>query len=412
MSIESQELETYMLSLKDVEAAYGQVKDYIYHSPCVFTQSLSDQTGSRVYLKLENLQMTGSFKERGALNKLLQLSDDERKRGVIAASAGNHAQGVAYHANRLGGKATIVMPESTPLNKVSATRKYGAEVFLSGRNYDEAYDEAIYKQQQEGLNLIHAFDDEKVMAGQGTIGLEILEDGIEPDAVIVPIGGGGLISGMATAIKEKTPSCKIYGVQAKVAPSMKISTDAGRIMPHKTAPTLADGIAVKSVGHLTFPVVQRYVDDIILVDEEEIAASVLTLLETEKTMVEGAGAAPLSALAFHDLPLKGKRVVLVLSGGNIDINILSRIIERGLIKDGRMAKLRIELEDRPGQLGIISMSVGRNNANVLEVYHNRSFMNAPMGKTFLDITLETRGKEHVEKIVYDLSNEGFSVQRL
>ncbi|MEW6237955.1 MAG: threonine ammonia-lyase [Candidatus Omnitrophota bacterium] len=401
-----------MIVLQDIQEAYGQIKNNIYHSPCAFSQSLSELTGSKVFLKLENLQMTGSFKERGALNKLLSLTPEERRRGVIAASAGNHAQGVAYHAARLGGKSIIVMPEATPLNKVSATKRYGAQVILYGKNYDEAYDEAIYKQQQEGLNFIHAFDDEKVMAGQGTIGLEILEDGIEPEAVIVPIGGGGLISGIAVAIKEQIPSCKIFGVQAKVAPSMKVSIDSKRIIPLKTAPTLADGIAVKSVGHLTYPIVQHYIDDIVLVDEEEIAAAILTLLETEKTMVEGSGAAPLAALAYHDLPLKGKKTVLVLSGGNIDINILSRIIERGLIKDGRMARLRIELVDRPGQLAVIANCIGKLNANILEVYHNRSFINAPMGKAFLDITLETRGKEHVDEIVAALIHEGFPVQKL
>ena len=237
----------------------------------------------------------------------------------------------------------------------------------------------------------------RLSPGRGTIGLEIIEDEIQPDAVLVPIGGGGLISGIAIAIKEKHPSCKIYGVQAKVAPAMKASIDAGRIIPLKPSASLADGIAVKSVGHLTFPLIQKYVDDIILVDEEEIAASIMLLLEIEKTLVEGAGAAPLAALTYRDLPLKDKRVVLLLSGGNIDINILSRIIERGLIKDGRMVRLRIEMLDHPGQLAVISTVIAKQRANVLEVYHNRSFMNAPMGKTFLDITLETKEKTTSKK---------------
>ena len=401
-----------MLSYYDIEEAYANLKSEIYHSPCVHTQSLSELTGSQVYLKLENLQMTGSFKERGALNKLLSLSETERARGVIAASAGNHAQGVAYHAHRLGGQATILMPESTPLTKVTATKKYGAQVVLYGRTYDEAYDEAVMRQQQEGLNFIHAFDDDKVMAGQGTIGMEILEDNIRPEAILVPVGGGGLISGIAVAVKEKIPSCKIYGVQAKVAPAMKRSLEAGRIIPLKSSPTLADGIAVKSVGHLTFTVIQKYVDDILLVDEEEIAAAIMILLESEKTLVEGAGAAPLAALMYRDLPLKNKRTILVLSGGNIDINILSKIIERGLIKDGRMVRLRIQLPDIPGQLAAVTGCVAKYRANVLEVYHNRSFMNAPLGKTFLDITLETRGKEHIQEIVAALAADGFSVQSL
>ncbi len=398
-----------MLYFKEIEEAYRLIKNEIYHSPCVLTRTLSELTGSTVFLKLENLQMTGSFKERGALHKLLTLSEAERRRGIIAASAGNHAQGVAFHARRIESKATILMPEGTPLNKVTATRKYGAEVVLYGKNYDEAYDEAVLRQQEEGLNFIHAFDDIKIMAGQGTIGLEIIEDDIRPDAVLVPIGGGGLISGIAVAIKERYPACKIYGVQAKLASAMKVSQDANRIMPIKPSPTLADGIAVKSVGHLTFPIIQNYVDDIILIDEEEIASAILMLLEIEKTVVEGAGATPLAALVYHDLPFKDKRVVLVLSGGNIDINILSRIIERGLIKDGRMVRLRVELQDRPGQLAIVSRCIAKLGANVLEVYHNRSFMNAPLGKTFLDITLETRGREHVQEIIDALAIENYPV---
>ncbi len=401
-----------MITLNTVQNAYQLIHKDIYHSPCVFTQSLSNLTGSRVYLKLENLQMTGAFKERGALNKLLHLSGEEKGRGVIAASAGNHAQGVAYHAHRLGIKSTILMPESTPLNKISATKRYGAEVLLYGRNYDEAYDEAIMRQQRDNLVFINAFDDEHVMSGQGTIGLEIIEDDIQPEAVLVPIGGGGLISGIAVAIKEQIPSCKIYGIQAKEAPAMKVSYDGGRIIPLKPSPTLADGIAVKNVGHLTYPIIQKYVEDIILVDEEEIAAAIMTLLEVEKTLVEGAGAAALAALTYRELPLKDKRTVLMLSGGNIDINILSKIIERGLIKDGRMARLRIELSDMPGQLAKVSDRIAQHQANVLEVYHNRSFMNAPLGRTFLDITIETRGQDHVHEIVDELSNDGYPVQML
>ncbi|MGC9326441.1 MAG: threonine ammonia-lyase [Candidatus Hinthialibacter sp.] len=401
-----------MLTLQSVEEAYQVVRQEIYHSPCVISQTLSQMTGSRVFLKLENLQMTGAFKERGALNKLASLTQNELERGVITASAGNHAQGLAYHAKRLGGRAIIHMPVGTPLNKINATRKHGAEVVLVGRNYDEAYEEAIARQQQEGLNFVHPFDDELIMAGQGTIALEIIEDKIEPEAVVVPIGGGGLISGIAAAIKETYPHCKIYGVQAQRAPAMKYSIDAKRIVPAKSLPTLADGIAVKSVGHLTFPVIQKYVDDIVLVSEEEISAAILMLLEVEKSLVEGAGAATLAALAYHELPLKDKRTVLILSGGNIDVNLLSRIIERGLIKDGRMVRLRVELQDTPGQLAIVSACVARHNANVLEVYHNRSFMNAALGKTFLDVTLETRGVDHIQEIIHSLNQEGYSVQQL
>ncbi len=401
-----------MISIKDIENAYGNIKDRIYHSPCMLSNTLSKMTGSKVFLKLENLQFTASFKERGALNKLLSLSEAERASGVIAASAGNHAQGVAYHSAHMGIRSTIVMPEGTPLNKVASTRRDGADVILYGKTYDDAYEEAIFKQQKEGLQFIHPFDDEKVMAGQGTIGLEIGEDGIDPEAVLVPIGGGGLIAGLAVAIKERYPSCKIYGIEAKAAPSMKVSLEAGRIIPLKSSPTLADGIAVKSAGHLTFPVVQKYVDDVILVDEEEIAAAILTMLEIEKTLVEGAAATTLAALAYHDLPLQDKRTILIVSGGNIDVNLLSKIIERGLIKDGRMARLRVELQDKPGQLAIVSACVAKHRANVMEVYHNRSFMNAPMGKTFLDITLETRGTDHLQEITDALKEEGYTVQIL
>lgn len=401
-----------MVNYQAIEEAYYQVKEFIYHSPCMMSQSLSLLTGSQVYLKLENLQMTGSFKERGAVNKLRTLSPEELERGVIAASAGNHAQGVAYHANRLGAKATIVMPETTPLTKVVSTRKHGANVILSGQGYDDAYDDAIMRQQQEGYVFIHAFDDEKIIAGQGTVAMEIIDDGIEPDAVLVPIGGGGLISGISIAIKEKYPHCKIIGIQTENAPAMKRSIEAGSILPMKPKASLADGIAVKSIGHRTFPIVQRYVDDIVLVDEEEIAAAILTLLENEKSLVEGAGAATYAALSYHDLHLKGKKVVLIMSGGNIDINILSRIIERGLIKDCRMSKLRIELLDTPGQLATVSDIIGRHRANVMEVYHNRSFMNSGMGRTFMDITIETRGKDHLEEIVQGLSVRGYTVQTI
>lgn len=401
-----------MITIDDIITAHRNIKDYIFHTPCMMSHTLSRMTGSKVFLKLENLQFTGAFKERGALNKLLALSGKERAAGVIAASAGNHAQGVAYHSARLGIRSTIVMPEGTPLNKVASTRRDGADVILYGRTYDDAYEEAIFKQQKEGLHFIHAFDDEKVMAGQGTIGIEIGGDGIEPEAVLVPIGGGGLIAGIAVAIKERFPSCKIYGIEAKAAPSMKVSLEAGRIIPLKSSPTLADGIAVKSAGHLTFPIIQKYVDEVILVDEEEIAASIMTLLEIEKTLVEGAGATPLAALAYHDLPCKDKRTVLIISGGNIDVNLLSKIIERGLIKDGRMARLRVELQDSPGQLAIVSACVAKHRANVMEVYHNRSFMNAPMGKTFLDITIETRGADHLREIMNSLEKEGYTVQVL
>lgn len=401
-----------MITLADVETALAAIRPYIDHTPCMRSDNLSRTLGCSVYLKLENLQMTGAFKERGALNKMLSLPSAIRQRGVVAASAGNHAQGVAYHAQRMGGPATIFMPEMTPITKVNATRRFGAEVVLHGQNYDEAYEQALEYCSQEGLPFIHPFDDPLIMAGQGTIGMEIIQDGIEPDAVIVPIGGGGLMAGIATAIKQQRPQCRMIGVQMKRAPGMKASLDEGEVVQVETAPSLADGITVKRVGELTFGVAHQYVDEIVLVDEEEAASSVLTLLEKEKCLVEGAGAVPLAALQSHGLGLEGKRVVLILSGGNIDMNQLSRIIERGLINDGRMAKLRVTLKDVPGQLASVSNTIAHMKANVLEVYHNRSFFDGPFGGAFLDITLETRGREHLQEIQAQLEAEGYTVRSL
>ncbi|MDP8243446.1 MAG: threonine ammonia-lyase [Candidatus Hinthialibacter antarcticus] len=400
-----------MLTLQDIRDAHARIHESIYRSPCVPSQTLGDITGSRVLLKLENLQMTGSFKERGALNTLLQLSPEERSRGVVAASAGNHAQGVAYHAARMKSRSVIVMPENTPLTKVTSTKRFGAEVILHGVNYDEAYGRALELAEERGYVLIHPFDDERIIAGQGTVGLEILEDA-QPDAVIVPIGGGGLISGVACAIKEQRPECKIIGVEAANAPSMKAAVEAGYPVDVPVYASIADGIIVKQPGVHTLKAAQKYVDEIVVVEEEEIAAAVIMLLDIEKTVVEGAGAVGLAALMFRSLNLKGKRVVIVLSGGNIDLNLLSRIIERGLIKDGRMAKLRIELLDIPGQLAIVSDCVSKLKANVVEVYHNRSFFDAPLGKTYLDVTLETRGRDHIEEVAAALRHMGYKVQTI
>ena len=400
-----------MLTLQDIRDAHSRIHDSIYRTPCVPSQTLGDITGSRVLLKLENLQMTGAFKERGALNTLLQLAPEERSRGVVAASAGNHAQGVAYHAARMKSYAAIVMPENTPLTKVTSTKRFGAEVILHGINYDEAYARALELSDERGYVLIHPFDDERIIAGQGTIGLEILEDA-KPDAVIVPIGGGGLISGIACAIKEQRPECKIIGVESANAPSMKAAVEAGYPVDVPVYASIADGIIVKQPGVHTLKAVQKYVDEIVTVQEEEIAAAVIMLLDIEKTVVEGAGAVGLAALMFRSVSLKGKRVVIVLSGGNIDLNLLSRIIERGLIKDGRMARLRVELLDIPGQLAIVSDCVSKLKANVVEVYHNRSFFDAPLGKTYLDLTLETRGRDHIEEVAAALRRMGYKVEAI
>lgn len=400
-----------MITLPDIIAARERIRRSVYHTPCVPTQTLSDITGSRVSLKLENLQMTGAFKERGALNTLLQLSEEERARGVIAASAGNHAQGVSYHAVRMGIKTTIVMPETTPLTKVVSTKRHGAEVVLTGINYNEACDHAHELEDEHGYVFIHPFDDDRIIAGQGTIGLEILED-VQPDAVLVPVGGGGLISGIAAAIKEQRPQCRVIGVESAHAPSMKASVEAGYPVSVPVKASIADGIIVKQAGTRTLQAVQKYVDEIVTVDEEEIAAAVMMLLDIEKTVVEGGGAVGLSALLFRDLNLKDKNVAIVLSGGNIDLNLLSRIIERGLRKEGRIARLRIELLDIPGQLALISQCISELKANVVEVYHNRTFADAPLGTTYLDITVETRGCDHIDEIAAALRRMGYQAKQI
>jgi threonine dehydratase len=401
-----------MITLSDVQAALGRIRDRIYLSPCARTETLSRATGTHAYLKLENLQMTGAYKERGALNKLLAMPAADRARGLIAASAGNHAQGVAYHGGRLGVTTTIVMPETTPIMKVANTRAHGARIVLHGANYDEAYAEARRIEADEGLTFVHPFDDPLVMAGQGTIGLELLEQVPDVDAVMVPIGGGGLASGIATAVKERRPSVRIVGVEAEVIPCMKAALEAGGPVTLDPASTLADGIAVKRAGDLTYAHVRRYVDEIVTVSEEEIASAILYLLETEKTVAEGAGAVGVAALLHRKVRgLDGKRVVSILSGGNIDVNLIARIIERGLVKDGRLVRVVVALMDKPGQLAIVSGIVAGCRANVIEVHHSRAFASR-FGDTTLQLTLETRGPEHVEEILGALRERGYTVEQL
>lgn len=403
-----------MLTLETIQKAHGVLQDHIYHSPCVVSETLSDMLHCHAYQKLENLQITGAFKERGALNRLHHLNHDQCSKGVITASAGNHAQGLAYHAQRMGIKATIVMPEATPLNKVSNVRRFGPEVVLTGRNFDEAFEEAASLQQRYGYTFVHPFDDEAVIAGQGTIALEILNDVPDMEAIIVPIGGGGLIAGIATAAKSIKPDIRIIGIQASQASATFSAFNSGSVMPVRPGSTIADGIAVKSPGHLTFPIIRKYVDHVYLVDEEEIASAILLLLEREKILVEGAGASPLAAMMYREElhELHGKKVAMIVSGGNIDMNLLSRIIERGMVKDGRMARLRIEMSDVPGQLAATAGIFAREHANVMEVYHNRSFLKGAMGKTYLDITLETKGHEHIETIITALENAGYKTHKL
>jgi threonine dehydratase len=399
-----------LVTLKDVQAARERVRDALYLSPCARTETLSRVSRTQAFLKLDNLQMTGAYKERGALNKILTLGEAERARGLIAASAGNHAQAVAYHAGRLGLAATIVMPETTPIMKVANTRGHGARVVLFGANYDEAHAEARRMEREEGLTFVHPFDDEVIIAGQGTLGLEVVEQVAGLDAVLVPVGGGGLISGVAVAVKALAPKVKVIGVEADAIPCMQAAVEAGELVTLDAASTLADGIAVRRAGEITFEHVQSLVDDVVTVTEEEIASAILYLLEKEKTVAEGAGAVGVAALMHHKLPrLEGKRVCSVISGGNIDVNVVARVIERGLVKDGRLVRVNIRLLDKPGQLTIVSGIISGLRANVIEVHHSRAFSER-FGDTTLLLTLETRGPEHVEEILGALRAHGYQVE--
>src|SRR5580700_3259115 len=354
-----------MIGLQDIQTARERIRNAIRVSPCTYSEAFSGLTQNSIFLKLDNQQRTGAFKERGALNKLLMLTADERARGVIAASAGNHAQGVAYHAGRHGVKARIFMPLPTPLTKVSSTRAYGAEVVLHGANYDEAYGKALEDAREQGFTLIHAFDDEAVIAGQGTLGLEILGQHPNIEAIVAPIGGGGLIGGVACAVKETSPRVQVFGVQPAKLPSMQAALDAGKPVTISSAVTIADGIAVRRCGDRTLPLVQKYVDQIVTVDDEEIANAILLLLEREKTLAEGAGAAAIAAVLNRKLPLQSKRVAVLVCGGNIDVTLLSRIIERGLVKDGRLVRLRVHLPDYPGALHRLTSILAQHRANIV-----------------------------------------------
>jgi threonine dehydratase len=400
------------ISLADVVAARERVRGSIYCSPCPHSQMLSALTGQQVYLKLENLQMTGSFKERGALNRIALLTPEQVARGVVAASAGNHAQGVAYHATKRGIRALIVMPLATPLVKVTATRGFGAEVLLYGANYDEACEEATRLCKAEGMTFIHPFDDAVVMAGQGTIGLELLEQVPQLEAVVVPIGGGGLIGGIACAIKESRPAIRVIGVQTSRLPSMLAARSAGHPVTVEPATTIADGIAVRRAGDVTLPVVERYVDEIVTVDEDEIASAILVLLEREKTLAEGAGATALAALLQKKTSLTGAHTAVMVCGGNIDVTLLSRIIERGLVQDGRMIRLRIHLLDKPGALAELTLLIAKYRANIVDTLYNRAYYGVNLGDTTIDITMETRGREQVEELLAALTSEGYKHDRV
>src|ERR1700733_173477 len=405
-----------MVSLSSIESALRRIRTSIHVSPCARSETFSELTGNSIYLKLENRQRTGAYKERGALNKLLSLTAEERSQGVIAASAGNHAQAVAYHASNLGIRARIVMPLATPLIKVSATRGYGGEVVLHGANYDEAYEEALRLGAQDHLTFVHAFNDDAVIAGQGTLGLELLEQHPDLEAVIVPIGGGGLIGGIGCALKETNPKIQVIGVQPARLPSVKAALTEGKPVTLPSAVTIADGIAVRRAGERTFPLIQNYVDEIVTVEEEEIANAVLLLLEREKILAEGAGAAALAALVNRRSPLirekSGKKVVVVVSGGNIDVTLLARIIERGLVKDGRLVRLRVHLPDYPGALHRLTGILAELRANIVETAYDRAYHGVNLGDTAIDITMETRGPTHIAELLAALSAAGYAHERI
>lgn len=401
-----------MVTLPDIEAALGRIRGSIYLSPCARSETFSQLTGNSVFLKLDNLQRTGAFKERGALNKLLTLTKKERECGVIAASAGNHAQGLAYHAGLHGIRALICMPLTTPLVKVSATRAYGAEVVLYGANYDEACEEAIRRSLADNLTFVHPFDDDAVIAGQGTLGIEILAQHPEIEAIVAPIGGGGLIGGIGCAVKEKNPKVRIIGVQPARLPSMKAALAEGKPVTLKPAATIADGIAVRRAGERTLPLVQKYVDEIVTVDEEEIANAILLLLEREKTLAEGAGAAAIAALINRKVSLSGKKIAVLVCGGNIDVTLLARIMERGLVKDGRLVRLRVHLPDYPGALNQLTGILAQHRANIVETSYDRAYYGVNLGDTAIDITMETRGPEHITELLTALSAGGYSHERV
>lgn len=398
------------VSLDSIRAAAQVISGAVMRTPCLPAPKLSRLTGADVWVKYENLQVTNAFKERGALVKLSALSPEDRRRGVIAMSAGNHAQAVAYHAGRLGIPATIVMPKPTPFVKVAATRGYGARVVLAGEMLADAQAEAERIAEADGFVWVHPYDDEAIICGQGTIALEMLEDHPDLECLVVPVGGGGLISGMATAAKALRPDIEIIGVEAALYPSMKGALDGETVQCGGA--TLAEGIAVKNVGKLTLQIVRKSVDDILLVDEATIEQAVNAYLTQQKTMAEGAGAAGLAALLSHRERFAGRRVGLVMCGGNIDPRLLSSIMVRGLAHEGRLLSIRITTPDRPGVLGDISTLIGSLGGNILEVSHHRLFLNVPAKGTTLDVTMETHDRTHAQEILAALESRDFSVRML
>ncbi|MBA3057191.1 MAG: threonine ammonia-lyase [Gammaproteobacteria bacterium] len=397
-----------MIQLKDIEAAAVRLQGQLLHTPCVASRTLSDITGAQVFLKFENLQFTASFKERGACNKLAQLTAEERQRGVIAMSAGNHAQGVAYHAQRLGLRAVIVMPRFTPGVKVERTRGFGAEIVLHGDTLDEARAHALALAEQQQLVFVHPYDDPDIVAGQGTVALEMLQEVPELDTLVVAVGGGGLIAGMATAAKALKPGIEVIGVQTLRFPAV-FNAIKGTHLPLGSS-SIAEGIAVGSPGQIPLAIITRLVDDLVLVDEGDIEQAIVMLLEVEKTLVEGAGAAGLAALLKYPQRFKGKTVGLVLCGGNIDPLLLAAIIERGMVRAGRLARIRVSARDIPGTLAQITATVAEAGANINEVHHQRAFTTLAAQNVEVELVIQTRGPQHIAQVLALLQQAGLQAQ--
>jgi threonine dehydratase len=397
------------VTLADIEAAAKRIAGEVERTPMRHSRTLSEIAGCEIYLKFENLQFTASFKERGALNKLLSLDAEQRKRGVAAMSAGNHAQGVAYHAGRLGIPSVIVMPEFTPFTKIKHTREFGARVVLEGTTLDDSFGRARAIADAEGLTFIHPYDDPLIVAGQGTCGLEMMADVPELDTLVVPIGGGGLISGISLAAKAKKPDIRIYGVQTTAYPSMYDAVKGADLPCH--GQSMAEGISVKKPGVLTRRIVEKLVSDILLVREDQVENSVVSLLEIEKTVVEGAGAAAFAAVLGNPELFKGRKLGVVLSGGNIDMRLLSNVILREMMRHGRIFQVTIQIEDRPGWLARISTLIGEHGGNILEVRHDRMLVDSPAKSTTLEMVVEARDNAHAEEIRAVLREAGFDVQR-
>ena len=400
-----------MITFVYIEEARERIKEQIYLSPFPYSETVSRMTGNRVFFKLENLQMTGSFKERGALNRLLTLAPEQTQRGVITASAGNHGMAVAFQCQRLNTAATIVMPLTAPLIKIARVRQYGAQSILHGNDYDSALAEALRLSQESRLTFISPFDDPFIVAGQGTIGLELYEQNPDLEAVIVPVGGGGLIAGIALALKTLKPKIRVIGVQAEAVPSMQAALKNGKPVQVPPATTIADGIAVRAVGATPLELVRRYVDEIVTVSEGEIANAVLLLLEIEKTVAEGAAATALAAVMNKKVSLSKKSVGLIVSGGNIDMNLISRIIEKGLVQDGRLSRISVVISDRPGSLARLSQRVAELGANILQIGQTRGFGEMAIGETEVELILETTGAEHLERIHRALQAENFKTRK-